>query len=493
MRINAFKLKAIAAALFIFLTTVQSVSSADVLLCVRFYTKLPSGNLFKIKPIGGGQFLHQSNPQLHTSVAIERTAAQLKRRGYPTLTKPSDKIEKWINYLNYITLESQNNPSVLNRVKKYYLNQYVIQEKDVPVEFADLQVKIYREAHPKETMTHALKAKLVEVAIDDQRASLERWLDFLFSSNAREFPMWVKYWSFKSLTNLGKFDKGKTSFKSRNKNSMAAFPELNEEAYSKMVDLIVKRNSGAEFTDADPQLISILKSGSFSKLYGYTLNSVTSPTNGFSSSEGAWRRYPRGSDISEFVKDLDGKNSGWCSAGKGSAFVHLAGGDFHIYYSNDKDGQPTIPRIAIRMLGSRIWEVRGVANNQHLDPVIAATDILPMKLQEFGYEGMKYSEQLESLNKFNEIEKRVKDDAELTLDELKFLYQIEKPINKFGNRTDNRIKELIRARDQKRDISQLLATDLSDITFHRLTKNAWRWKSLKIGSKTHVYLYNSLF
>ena len=58
---------------------------------------------------------------------------------------------------------------------------------------------------------------------------------------------------------------------------------------------------------------------------------------------------PQGSDHMKLVKSLEGKDTGWCTAGASTAKTQLEGGDFYLYYSYDSEGNPTIPRIAIRM------------------------------------------------------------------------------------------------------------------------------------------------
>src|SRR3989338_2708750 len=46
-------------------------------------------------------------------------------------------------------------------------------------------------------------------------------------------------------------------------------------------------------------------------------------------------------------------------------------GDFYVYYTNDSSGEPTQPRLAIRMDGdNRIGEVRGILPHQGVEPVM---------------------------------------------------------------------------------------------------------------------------
>ena len=50
--------------------------------------------------------------------------------------------------------------------------------------------------------------------------------------------------------------------------------------------------------------------------------------------------------------------------------TQLQGGDFYVYYSINENREPVIPRVAIRMEGDHIAEVRGIAHDQNVDPYI---------------------------------------------------------------------------------------------------------------------------
>ena len=61
----------------------------------------------------------------------------------------------------------------------------------------------------------------------------------------------------------------------------------------------------------------------------------------------------------ETFQSLEGKGTGWCTAGHSTAQTQVESGDFYVYYTNDSNGEPTQPRLAIRMDGdNRIGEVR---------------------------------------------------------------------------------------------------------------------------------------
>ena len=191
-----------------------------------------------------------------------------------------------------------------------------------------------------------------------------------------------------------------------------------------------------------------------------------------------WIKYDKGSSADELVDSLNGKNTGWCTAGHSTATSQLRGGDFYVYYTKDQDGQMSNPRIAIRMRGSRIAEVRGVGASQNIDEVMAGTDILDQKLLDFGVEGERYKKRSSDMKRLTEIEEKHKKAEELTKDELRFLYELDSEIEGFGYEKDPRVIEITSKRNVKQDLSHLTGFKASEIS---LTKD----EALKGGIKYH--------
>ena len=90
-------------------------------------------------------------------------------------------------------------------------------------------------------------------------------------------------------------------------------------------------------------------------------------------------------------------------AGESTAQAQLQGGDFYVYYSNDNGGEPTVPRVAIRMEAGNIAEVRGVAPDQNLDSYIAP--VVQEKLEEFP-DGKAYQKKVADMKQLTEIDSR---------------------------------------------------------------------------------------
>ena len=148
------------------------------------------------------------------------------------------------------------------------------------------------------------------------------------------------------------------------------------------------------------------------------------------------------------VPSLQGHGTGWCTAGESTAKTQLNAGDFYVFYSLDDHGKASVPRAAIRMEHGKIAEVRGVAEQQNLDPAIA--QVVGTKLAEFP-DGTAYEKKAGDMQRLMAIEKKTNSGEQLDRADLTFLYELDAPIQGFGYQEDPRIAELRGQRDPTED------------------------------------------
>lgn len=214
----------------------------------------------------------------------------------------------------------------------------------------------------------------------------------------------------------------------------------------------------------------------FGELYSWAIENISSiEGEALLITEGSWVMFPQGCDPMLFIPEnfdkplvpsLQGRGTGWCTAGQKVAEEQLNGGDFYVYYSNNIHGKLENPRIAIRKEGEQIAEVRGIAENQNIDKVIVGTDILDQKLQTFGTEGQRYQKKDSDMRKLTEIHNKIQEGNELTRKDLRFLYELDGKIDGFGYEKDPRINEILNRRDSIRaDIAYILEIDESQVSF----------------------------
>ena len=412
----------------------------------------------------GEQFLHRKDPKLHTTGPLEHEQTRRKRIGEESSQKPADKIAGWLGIIEKTHMSHENDPRVIERIKNYYHREHVIKPENIPQSYWNLQgeiavnegrkqdlisagVQITEGPKPIYTFPEELKEPATRTVISNQEQSLDRWVDYLTSDDAK-YPMWAKYWAFRSVVKMGKFEKmedGKTRFANREKNTVSSFPVLNPRALANTIGAMSARleergkpkdeqkpvkNLSTTLTEADFQ--NLLLTEDFSKLYAQFLAEIPQySTHGLEETRGKWIKYDQGSDPKPLVNSLEGHPLEWCTADIDTARTQLSGGDFYVYYSIDEDGNPNVPRLAIRMEGNRIAEPpRGIAHDQHLDPYIS--DVLEKKMEDFGSEGQAFKKRAEDMKRLTQVAKKAETGQTLDSSDLSFIYELDAPIEEIG-------------------------------------------------------------
>lgn len=217
-------------------------------------------------------------------------------------------------------------------------------------------------------------------------------------------------------------------------------------------------------------LWEVIQRDNFAELYAHALEEVgLTKESDLVNTDGEWVLYTKGSDHMPLVNSLQGKGTGWCTAGKTTAKYQLEWGDFYVYYSYsqyDQPGKPSIPRIAIRKEQGQIAEIRGIASNQNLDKYIHP--ILEKKLQnrdEFP-DADEYSKRVNDMNRLSEIDSRYRQGEELTKEDLIFLYELYEDIAGFGYSKDPRATEILASRNKKEDYLLMTGYSPDQISFY---------------------------
>ena len=354
------------------------------------------------------------------------------------------------NIHNYQNL-SDNYISVL---KQFYYDRYVIKEEDIPNSVYELEEQMALElGYGHIEYSDEIKKEKRNIIINDQKASLDVWLDYFFSEDSNVYPFWLKYWAFQGMLKIGKYEKETGEYTKRNKNTIYKFIDLNREALAMSMDLILKTFMKEKIEDSDLEML--VNSGSFAKIYTYIMSTVLTNNKDITKKDqGEWVKYNRGSNHMLLVKSLQGYNTGWCTAGESIAKAQLSSGDFYVYYTLNNNGEYKIPRIAIRMQGSKIEEIRGVAQNQNLEPEME--QVVREKIKDFP-DNEKYYKKENDMKLLTQIYKKQEKEEDLTIEELKFLYEINYSIDGFGYKKDPRIGEIKEKRNIIEDLNKIFS------------------------------------
>lgn len=291
--------------------------------------------------------------------------------------------------------------------------------------------------------------ELVQEKRDIQERTLSSWLSYLRENDAA-YPIWFRYFVVRNLQKMGTLDKGRGEYTKRTDHTIAPFPELNSEALGFVYRVLTEGIGKDEFTqdlDKREKLVELINKKDFAKLYSFAQIETAGRLNR-DSIEGQWVKYEQGSDYHILENALRGKGTGWCTA-EGSAYAHLQGGDFYVYYTKGDDGAFTEPRVAIRMKNNQVAEVRGVNHRQELEP--ALVDITTEQ-----YHGLpggeKFDKMASDMRRMTDLTRKQEASEPLTKEDLIFLYEIDGEIEGFGYEDDPRIKQLRNTRSPIEDM-----------------------------------------
>ena len=399
--------------------------------------------------------------------------------------KRRERIIKYFNRLEEVHNKASETKSASAEkiLKNFYYDLYIIKPENIPESYFNNQIELARErGYGNIILSDKDKEIMIKQVIDDQKETLDKWIEyFLYDEESKSYEMWEKYWVFQGLQTLGKYDKETYKFSKRDKTTVYPFPPVEREYIFTTLKLMEDFLKDKKTEDA---IKNALEAGNFKLLYEYVIKqSMLRGEKQSSSTSGKWIKYEQGSDYNILRNSLQGYYTGWCTAaGENFAREQLANGDFYVYYTLDDNGEAKVPRIAIRMDGStKIGEIRGIADNQNMEPEMMP--ILEEKIKEFPDRDKFYKKERD-MKLLTLIDKKVNKNIELSLDELKFLYEMDNEIEGFGYEKDPRIQEIINKRNQKKDYALIYNINETEIA---LTQEEW-----KENPKQYKILINDL-
>jgi hypothetical protein len=399
-------------------------------------------------------FLHKKLPELQKSEEVQDAVDKhIRVTGEKVSNNPESRLEVYMDRLEKIFLneDEETRKRNIEMLRDKIHNAFVIKREDVPESYFELQKRVARErGQPVEEIPQNIKEQMIDVIIEDQKHSLDSWVNYL-SSNDAMYPTWFKYFAFRNIVKISQFDKELGKFKERTKATTAPFPDIYREALAQVSDLYESASRDKTlFNDKDFQ---IFLSKKFPTQYADKIQQTLEHSQEKNEQiKGEWVKYNQGDEeqAKKLYRSLAGKTTGWCTAGMSTAERQIECGDFYVYYSYNEEGKATIPRLAIRMNGTEtIGEVRGVLPHQEVEPMLQ--EILDEKLSTFGNEADSYKKKSSDMKRLTLIEKDLDNKKGLTKDDILFLLEINTEIEGFGYKKDPRIAE-IRKKIKKENI-----------------------------------------
>ena len=382
----------------------------------------------------GIDFLDKLYQNLYMSDEVQHTKENSDNR--------KEAIQKYMDRLERIH-KTANTDSKKELLYNLYIDKYVIKEDNIP-DYMDKKA-----------------------IINGQKKSLGMWLEYL-SDETADYPTWAKYWAFQGMLKMGSYDENKGIYLKRNKKTIAPFVSANPEIIAKSIETIIKLVNKEEIDSNVQEKLS--KTDSFNKIYSVFEKKYKENIIDKSSTDGIWIKYNQGSkeEAIKLSKTLENKNTNWCTASETMAIKQVCGpyenarhgGDFYVYYTKDKEGKYTVPRIAIRLSGkNKIGEIRGIEEGQNLEEVM--TDALEKKLKEMTFlkeEDIKeYLEKIDGLRELTRIGKKTEKNELLTEEELVNIYTRQYG---FGWRQDPKVIKIQNMRDKTNDYNLVKNKDI---------------------------------
>ncbi|MCA9330208.1 hypothetical protein KDA11_06165, partial [Candidatus Saccharibacteria bacterium] len=397
----------------------------------------------------GGRFLHK-----HGNIdpeEVEHVVRYIRSNGETVPDKAGERTSHYLKFMADIV-----NDGILTgdaESIRHQIEAHVIKYENVPESYFDLHRRIAREqGHGDIEFSPNKKYELIGLVQADQRQSLSKWAEYLAGDDAN-YPDWFKRYAWDSILKLGDFDKEKIKFDKRDDSTVALYPEINRKALADVYDVMKKFHVLDETID-ELQLTTILKEGSFSRLYAHAIKEVVLKSlEGLDEARGSWRLFKQTFGDQRVAKQLSdslqGRYTGWCTVGEQTAYQQIENGDFYVYYTRDEDGNDTIPRVAIRMEDhSKVAEVRGILPDQELEPTLV--NIANEQLKGLPG-GEKYIRRAADMKRLTTLEKKLQKDPDVSLsaEDFVFLYEFDQNIEGFGYDRDPRIAEIQSKRSER--------------------------------------------
>lgn len=445
---------------------------------------------------------------LHTSSEVESAARRTEARTSERVPQdPASRIQNYLDRLERLALDPNREqprkkmgggyddtdyPRSLLLLREMVMNKYVRPNKDKMAQGAAVvEERAARELGIEAHYGEEQLEQRGEIAVRDMESSLDQWIRYLSDPNEPYFT-WFRYYAFRSILGLGEYDKDRGEFPNRSAGTIRLFPDIDRGALAYIQDIIQAAKDPvalgllrkAQLETATPSDLLLTKERaqefaklSFAKQYAEGIKQAGEITPELrAETRGKWVTYPKDSDPIPLWASLQNKSTAWCTKGFASAEIQLKGGDFWVYYTLDKQGNPTIPRIAIRMQNDGIFEVRGVADaEQNLEGNMC--NIAEEKINQLP-RAKKYRRALADMKRVTRLVRKQEMGELFTRDDLFFLHEINGFIEGFGYRKDPRIAELLSQRNPEEDM----------LIFFECTKGQIAYTMGEIHEGTKAYL-----
>jgi hypothetical protein len=338
----------------------------------------------------------------------------------------------------------------------------LIEQENIPEAYWESQRKAKRDAGAPEELSEWEKEAYADDIRWNQKDSIGRWADYLGREDC-PYPMWYKLFVWDGVTRMSAVhETGSDHYAKRDETTVAGYPFLNPAALAKIYDSICRINGLDEFAtlkeqEVDEGLAKGLNSYNFNRMYTFfniTQRRFVEVPKNPEDIKGDWLEYLPGDE--ERIAEAAAATP-WCVASPTVAKSYLNKGQygtgdieknteskakfilFHLH--DEKTGALSESACASIRLdpNGEVAEISGVLDGQVLHDSLIPTVEEKVKTLPGGE---KYLKAFADKHELMRLDEKMKNGEELTKDELRFIYEIDRPINRlaqFG--ADPRISE----------------------------------------------------
>ena len=170
----------------------------------------------------GEKFLLKLYKELYNEQSVKHSSTKSDNK-YEAVKKYIDRLERvHEKAINHKT------DTGINLLKDFYYDKYVIKKEDIPESYIKYLDKVQFDQYGIH-MNEYQKEEKKDLIIENQKKSLDEWLDYFMSEDAKFYPTWAKYWAFQGMLTIGNYDTNKGIYNKRSKTTVAPFPELDRD------------------------------------------------------------------------------------------------------------------------------------------------------------------------------------------------------------------------------------------------------------------------
>jgi len=418
--------------------------------------------------------LHSLHPNLHTSSIVASSAGHQERAEGTEHGNAESKIAAYLERIEELSARDRG----AKLLALHLLDQMVVVE--LPDSHWERLGRIARDNGQNINLSHTEKDKLSQEVKGIQRDSLLQWTDYFTQTND-QYPTWFKYYALEGLSKMSTFNVDKGVFNRRSSTSTAPYPSLDPAVLAQVYDSL-QNGEIAGFNKLYSEKI-VLQSDEEADVY--TSDVV----------RGEWQLYTDPQKIA-------GASQGtpWCIASPSMAKSYLdnGNGQFYLFHTKDSETGEKNRRASasIRMRDGVVSEVSGVKSGsaQALDDWLVPE--VSRKLTTLPG-GERYVRAFDDKKKLIAMDKKFQSGVDFTIDELRFLYEVDRPIEAIGYGRDVRVSDFkvnvvnhhrqLEAVYGKAAESMVLTSDLVNSNYELLLANGFSPEAV-IENMSHYVL-----